>query len=318
MKGERLALTILILVCLGLPAAAIGYQQARTAAAGIQVIDLEARLPEEGGWTPEVLRIRAGEPVRLRLHSVDVLHSFAIGRTEIGPLDIVPGRVTELEFAIDEPGTYTFFCTRWCSTNHWRMRGTLEVIGEDGTVPVSPREPAPYLALGIDLDEGHQHRTDAQALPVPSTRPSAGEGATLGLPAPSVGLADTPSRLSETLSATYPDLSAAEIWDLVAYAWSQVRGGDQLALGEQLYSRDCAACHGVDGRGDGVMARDLPEEPLNWQDPVVLLGSSDAQLHGKIVRGGMGTGMPGWGDLYSDEEVWAVVAFLRTFNLTPR
>ncbi len=318
MKSERLALTILILVCLGLPAAALGYQHSRTGAAGMQVIDLEAHLPEEGGWRPEVLRIRAGEPVRLRLHSVDVLHSFAIGRTEIGPLDIVPGKVTELEFTIDEPGTYTFFCTRWCSTNHWRMRGTLEVLGDDGTVPVSAREPAPYLALGIDLDEGHQHPADLEAVPLPSTRPSAREGAALGLPAPAVGLADTPSHLFEILSASYPDLSAAEIWDLMAYAWSLVPGGDQSALGERLYQRDCAACHGVAGGGDGIMARDLPEDPLNWQDPAVLLGSSDAELHGKIVRGGMGTGMPGWGDLYSDEEVWAVVAFLRTFSFTPR
>jgi mono/diheme cytochrome c family protein/plastocyanin len=314
MNGERLALTILILVCLGLPAAALGYQHSRTSVAGMQVVDLEAHLPEEGGWTPEVLRIRAGEPVRLRLHSVDVLHSFAIGRTEIGPMDVVPGKVTELEFTIDEPGTYTFFCTRWCSTNHWRMKGTLEVVGDDGSVPVSSREPAPYLALGIDLDEGHQGRAGAQALSVPDTRPSAEEGAALGLPAPAVGLTHTPSALYETLSASYPDLSAAEIWDLIAYAWWQVRGGDQLALGEHLYQRDCAACHGADGRGDGVMARDLPEEPLDWQDPVVLLESSDAQLHGKIVRGGMGTGMPGWSDLYSDEEIWAVVAFLRAFG----
>ncbi len=316
MRSERLALTILILVCLGLPAAALGYQYTRTAAAGMQTIDLEAHLPEEGGWTPEVLRIKAGEPVRLRLHSVDVVHSFAIGRTKIGPVDVVPGKVTELEFTIDEPGTYTFFCTRWCSTNHWRMRGTLEVVGEDGALPVSSLEPAPYLALGIDLDQGHQHPADAHGLPVPGARPSAGGGAALGLPAPAVGLADTPSGLYEALSATYPELSAAELWDLIAYAWSQARGGDQLALGQELYQRDCAACHGADGRGDGVMARDLSEEPLNWQDPVTLMGSSDAELHGKIVRGGMGTGMPGWGDLYTDEEVWAVVAFLRSFSFT--
>jgi plastocyanin len=316
MKSERLALIILIIVCLGLPAAALGYQHSRTAAAGMQVIDLEAHLPEEGGWTPEVLRIRAGEPVRLRLHSVDVLHSFAIGRTEIGPLDVVPGKVTELEFTIDEPGTYTFFCTRWCSTNHWRMRGRLEVVGEDGTVPISSREPAPYLALGIDLDEGHHSGTHVEAIAVPDSRLSAGEGAALGLPAPAVGLADTPSDLLKTVSATYPDLSPDEIWDLIAYAWSQVRGGDRLPVGEGLYQRDCAACHGVDGRGDGVMARDLPEEPLDWQDPVTLMGSSDAELHGKIVRGGMGTGMPGWGDLYSDEQAWAVVAFLRSFSFT--
>ena len=62
MNSERLALFIVILIVLGLPAAAFGYQHIRTASAGMRVIDLNARLPEEGGWSPEVLRITAGSP----------------------------------------------------------------------------------------------------------------------------------------------------------------------------------------------------------------------------------------------------------------
>jgi len=321
MKSERLAFTLLILIVFGLPAAAFAYQAARTAAVGMRVIDLEAQLPEEGGWEPEVLRITAGEIVHLRIHSPDVLHSFAIGRTEIGPIDIVPGKVTEIEFSIEEPGIYTYACTRWCSTNHWRMRGTLEVVAADGTIPPSSREPAPYIALGIDLDQGidhsGEHEAQVELATSPAAPPSGAKGAALGLTPPLIGLADTPADLFETLRTTYPNQSDADLWNLIAFGWARGNTAGQLTLGETLYDRDCAACHGLDGRGDGIMARDLSEKTRDWQDPANLSGASDALLHGKILRGGMGTGMPGWGDIYTDEGAWAVVAFLRTFNFSP-
>ncbi len=321
MKNERIASIILGLIFLGLPAVAFGYQQFRTTAAGIPVLDLEAQLPEAGGWQPEVLRIPAGEPVRLRIHSPDVWHSFSIGRTEIGPIDILPGQVIEIDVLIDEPGTYTFFCTRWCSTNHWRMRGTLEVVTPDGTVPPSSREPAPYIALGLDLDTRHgegEHQAENEPVATPDTPPSAVKGATLGLPVPSASLTDTPAGVFQALRAANPDTLDADLWDLTAYAWRQPVSDDSLVLGDALYSRDCVACHGPEGEGDGIMARDLAEAPVDWAEPVFMYGVSDALLHGKIVRGGMGTGMPGWGDIYADNEAWALVAFLRTFALTGR
>jgi mono/diheme cytochrome c family protein/plastocyanin len=321
MRGERVALVLLLLLVLGLPAAAFGYQYARTASAAMRVIDLDARLPEEGGWMPEALRITAGEPVRLRIHSPDVLHSFAIGRTDIGPVDVIPGKVTEIEFTIDEPGVYTFLCTRWCSANHWRMRGTLEVMAVNGSLPMTAGEPAPYIGLGIDLDAGlghgeadqRGHEDEYEPVVTPSVPPSSSRGAALGLELPIITLADTPAGVFEVLQASYPGYDDADLWDLVAFAWMGQISDGELELGKALYNRDCTACHGVQGTGDGVMAGDLPEIPHDWIDPSYLMGVPDALLHGKVVRGGMGTGMPGWGDVYADEEVWALVAFLRTF-----
>jgi mono/diheme cytochrome c family protein len=195
------------------------------------------------------------------------------------------------------------------------MRGTLEVLAADGTVPVPVHEPAPYLALGINLDDAHDqdetgHLTDA--VPLPVATPSTDLGANLGLPAPTIGLGETPLDLFQTLHRLYPDLSGRELWGLVAYGWSELHSEADVSVGEELYLRDCAACHGLTGRGDGVMARDLPEEPADWIGAGALLRLSDAHLHGKIVRGGMGTGMPGWGDLYTDRQAWALVAFLRS------
>lgn len=57
------------------------------------------------------------------------------------------------------------------------------------------------------------------------------------------------------------------------------------------------------------------QAPPDWQDPAVLLGASPALLHGKLLRGGMGTGMPMWGALYTDAELWNMVAYLYTLQM---
>jgi mono/diheme cytochrome c family protein len=42
-------------------------------------------------------------------------------------------------------------------------------------------------------------------------------------------------------------------------------------------------------------------------------GARAALLAGKILRGGMGTGMPNWGTILTDEAVSALVDYLWTF-----
>ena len=118
-------------------------------------------------------------------------------------------------------------------------------------------------------------------------------------------------------------LDEVDLWALVAVAWRQGTSAAELAQGEHLYRRDCAACHGENGRGDGPAGRQLPGKaflqtgakrgPADLTDAGQMLGASGALLQGKVLRGGMGTGMPEWGSLYSDEDTWAVVSYLRTF-----
>jgi mono/diheme cytochrome c family protein len=45
-----------------------------------------------------------------------------------------------------------------------------------------------------------------------------------------------------------------------------------------------------------------------------MLAASPARLQGKIIRGGMGTGMPYWGPIFTDEQIWNLVAFLSIFQ----
>ncbi len=54
--------------------------------------------------------------------------------------------------------------------------------------------------------------------------------------------------------------------------------------------------------------------PADFTDPASMLGASPALLHGKITRGGMGTGMPYWGPIFTDDQIWALVDWLWTFQ----
>jgi heme/copper-type cytochrome/quinol oxidase subunit 2 len=126
----RIIVTLGLVIALGIPA--VGWWQHK------QGTVLHARMAETGGWTPENLSVVVGEPLHLRLTSDDVTHGFAVGQMDRPGVDVIPGEMTDVTLVFDKPGKYTFYCTRWCSVNHWRMRGTIEV-----TDPHTEAEPAP-------------------------------------------------------------------------------------------------------------------------------------------------------------------------------
>jgi mono/diheme cytochrome c family protein/plastocyanin len=324
-RPEILALSVTLLVLVAFPASIFGYQAWRTASAGVRIVDIVARAPEQGGFAPDRLEMEVGETVRLRLSSPDVVHGFTIPGLGVNVDEIYPGKVVEVDVTPDKPGRYAFACTRWCGVEHWRMRGVIEAEGT-GAAP-APTEPAPlYQRLGIDLD----------AMPpapagLPATRPSASAGATLGVALPD-SLADPASRRTVAPAAAFPmlredlaydALSDDDVWSLVAWAWLKDVKPEALTRAETLYARDCAACHGPDGKGGGPagvnlpgmakMDPTMPKGPRDFTDAGTMLAASDVLLQGKLLRGGMGTGMPEFGSLYSDEEQWAMIAYLRTF-----
>jgi mono/diheme cytochrome c family protein/plastocyanin len=324
LKLERLARLLLITLALGWSATAIA---ARWTADG-QAIEIHANMPKAGGWIPGRLTARVGEPLRLRLTSDDVLHGFAIGRSEWPAVDVKPGQMTEVTLTFDQPGTYVYACTRWCGPNHWRMRGTIEVIGEGSEQPVDI-PPLPYVALGIDLDA--EHKADV----LPGRPPSAQQGATKGVSIPQAYLTrDTylgrsPFQVWQQLrhEPSIADYTNADVWDLVAHLWQSQATTETVMMGQTLYARNCAACHGESGAGDGVMAltavdpggvgAEIGHELVpatDFTDARSMLGASSALLQGKIQRGGMGTGMPSWGAILTDEQSWALVDYLWTFQ----
>ncbi len=54
--------------------------------------------------------------------------------------------------------------------------------------------------------------------------------------------------------------------------------------------------------------------PTNLADGSPLLGARPALLEGKILRGGMGTGMPYWGPISTSEQIDDLVSYLHSLH----
>lgn len=288
---------------------------------------IHAQMAGDGGWNPDVIQAEVGKPLHLKFTSDDVVHGFAVGQMDMQSVDILPGKVTDVTLSFDKPGIYTFFCTRWCGLDHWRMRGTIEVSG-------SPSEPEPvspplYISLNLDIDAPHESHI------VPREKPSAfsGQQLVINLPidqSPDYYRSNSPYQVFTNLFDT--SYSESQRWDVVAYIWQSNTSPESLENGRQLYAQNCAACHGENGAGDGVFADDLAQageasmqtmegtmdmvmqNPVDFTDPKRMLGASPALLQGKILRGGMGTGMPMWGSIFTEEQIWDLIAYIYSFQ----
>jgi mono/diheme cytochrome c family protein len=56
------------------------------------------------------------------------------------------------------------------------------------------------------------------------------------------------------------------------------------------------------------------QRPVDFTDTKRMLGASPALLEGKILRGGMGTGMPMWGSIFTEEQIWDLITYLYSFQ----
>jgi cytochrome c oxidase subunit II len=90
----------------------------------------EARYPELGIATANEIRIPAGRPVRFRLTSPDVIHSFWVPQLH-GKIDLVPGRVNTLWVRADRPGRFRGQCAEYCGMSHALMAVWVEALGPE-------------------------------------------------------------------------------------------------------------------------------------------------------------------------------------------
>jgi len=78
------------------------------------------------GTTDAVLRVKAGQTVRLELISEDVIHSLYINDLGVKK-DAVPGRTNVLYITPLVPGKYLIQCAEFCGQGHYSMYTWLEV-----------------------------------------------------------------------------------------------------------------------------------------------------------------------------------------------
>src|SRR5262245_3961405 len=94
-----------------------------------------------------------------------------------------------------------------------------------------------------------------------------------------------------------------------------------VAKGKAVFDANCTQCHGASGQGDGYGApflvpppRDLTAGQFKFRTTASGQLPTDEDLFRTISRGANGTGMPPWQYLLTDEERWALVDYVKTFD----
>ena len=107
---------------------------------------------------------------------------------------------------------------------------------------------------------------------------------------------------------------------------TDVAWGDQrptsVARGEKLFQRNCASCHGLDGRGAGLVAASLKKQPSdltmiprkNGKFPTEELvmsisGELSVPIHGSRE-------MPVWGGVLKNGDILSLVQYIESIQRT--
>jgi cytochrome c oxidase subunit 2 len=78
------------------------------------------------GNIPELV-VPVGQPVRIRLRSADVVHSFYVPRT-LFKRQAIPGRTTEFDLTFEKVGTFQGHCVQFCGLAHDDMLFRVRVV----------------------------------------------------------------------------------------------------------------------------------------------------------------------------------------------
>ena len=88
------------------------------------------------------------------------------------------------------------------------------------------------------------------------------------------------------------------------------KGGDPVS-GREIYVNTCIRCHGIDGKG--ALGIKLAPPPSDLTSSAVQ-NRLDGALFRRIHEGKPNTAMGAWKYNLSDEEIWDVLAYVRTFG----
>jgi mono/diheme cytochrome c family protein len=97
-------------------------------------------------------------------------------------------------------------------------------------------------------------------------------------------------------------------------------GDPHVAKGKQTFAKFCSPCHGTGGAGDGYNAVNLDPHARDLTDKSeeYMAKLDNQEIYDVISQGGRGVDlaplMPSWGKVFSEEELWSLVAYIRTLH----
>jgi len=88
-----------------------------------------------------------------------------------------------------------------------------------------------------------------------------------------------------------------------------------VGQGKALYNGKgaCFNCHGKDGGGNGPLAAQLNPPPRNFQHNGFWRHRTEGEIFWVIKNGSVGTSMVGFSGQLTDEEIWSIIQYMRSF-----
>jgi cytochrome c oxidase subunit II len=245
--------------------------------------------------TANELVVPVGQPVRVNLRTVDVIHSFWIPKLA-GKVDMIPNRANFLWFKAEKPGYYWGQCAEYCGDSHAVMRFRVIALG--------PRDYNDWL--------DQQLQTARNVAPNPAG----------GNRARPQFAALRSFRTNEAGITKEFDINPLESWR-AKQAPEKDEDAELVAQGKALFSaKACITCHAVRGHpGAGVAGPDLTHIGSRSTIAAGLLENNREQLRRWInnpeaVKPGnkMAKGYRDLKIALSNEEEVALVAYLESLK----
>ncbi len=96
-----------------------------------------------------------------------------------------------------------------------------------------------------------------------------------------------------------------------------LENASSIATGNSLFGMACATCHGQDGRTPTPLGKSMYPRALDLGAPEVQT-MSDAEIFWVTKNGIRLSGMPGFANINTDEQIWQLTYYIRSLGEQPR
>jgi len=86
---------------------------------------------------------------------------------------------------------------------------------------------------------------------------------------------------------------------------------ENIYAGQKIFAQYCMVCHGLDGQNTGVPFADKMSPPVPLLNSKNVQRYRDGQLKWIIEHGIFPSGMPASQGMFSDDEIWELVLYMR-------
>lgn len=91
-----------------------------------------------------------------------------------------------------------------------------------------------------------------------------------------------------------------------------------LTAGAQIYKQNCAVCHGLPGQDQTPIAKGMFPKPPKLMEGTGVTDDPAQETYWKVQNGIRMTGMPGFHDLLTAQQMWQVSLVLANANKLPQ